>query len=238
MPVNPHHLYQPSLCPNRHGQRGTPHLYAGLVAFIGSFRLRAIALIAMANNNRDWEQEHASGKLDFLDRPHEQLRHAVIACMISQHAPGEVIDLGCGRGHQLAWLRPEDVTHYIGVDVSASALAALVPSTIPTETVLSSIEDYHAPARDIGAIVCAEALYFLDDPIGPLVRIASEAKSVKAIIVSLVAPNQRKPNWRKGVDPVWSAFERSGLNVIDKVRVESTHAGIGWDVAIYRAPGG
>jgi trans-aconitate methyltransferase len=191
----------------------------------------------MANNTRDWEQEHASGKLDFLDRPHEQLRHAVIACMISQHAPGEVIDLGCGRGHQLAWLRTADVPRYTGVDVSASALATLVRSPIPTETVLSSIEDYHAPARAIGAIVCAEALYFLDDPVGPLERIAREAKSVKAIIVSLVVPNERKPNWRKGVDSVWGAFERSGLDVIDRVRVESTHAGIAWDVAIYRAPG-
>src|SRR5262245_48588246 len=75
----------------------------------------------MSDATRDWEQEHASGKLDFLDRAHEQLRHAVIACMISQHAPGEVIDLGCGRGHQLAWLRPDDVTRYTGVDVSATA---------------------------------------------------------------------------------------------------------------------
>jgi len=191
----------------------------------------------MANNTRDWEQEHSSGKLDFLDRPHEQLRHAVIACMISQYAPGEVIDLGCGRGHQLAWLRTEDVTRYTGVDVSASALAGLMPSPIPTETAVSSIEDYRAPPRDIGAIICAEALYFLDDPVSPLMRIAREAKSVKAIIVSLLVPNERKPNWRKGVDAVWGAFERSGLDVIDKVRVESTHAGIGWDVAIYRAPG-
>ncbi len=189
----------------------------------------------MSNNTRDWEQEHAGGKLDFLDRPHEQLRHAVIACMISQHAPGEVIDLGCGRGHQLAWLRAEDVTRYTGVDVSASALAALPQSPIPAETVLSSIEDYHAPARDIGAIICAEALYFLDDPVGPLVRIAGEAKSATAIIVSLVVPNERKPNWRKGVDFVWGAFERSGLALIDKVRVESSVARIAWDVAIYRA---
>jgi trans-aconitate methyltransferase len=190
----------------------------------------------MSEKTRNWEQEHVSGKLDFLDRPHEQLRHAVIACMISQHARGELIDLGCGRGHQLAWLRPADVTRYIGVDVSANALAGLPQSPIPVETVVGSIEDYHPPARDIGAIVCAEALYFLDDPVGPLVRIAREAKSAKAIIASLVVPNERKPNWRKGVDYVWGAFERSGLSVIDRVRVESSAAGIGWDIAIYRAP--
>ena len=190
----------------------------------------------MSNKIRDWEQEYATGKLDFLDRPHEQLRHAVIACMISQHAPGEVIDLGCGRGHQLMWLRAADVTRYVAVDVSPAALMALPPSPIPVETVVSSIENYRPPPRDIGAIICAEALYFLDDPVGPLLRIAREAKSARAIIVSLVVPNERKPNWRKGVDSVWSAFERSGLDVIDRVRIESTSAGIGWDVAIYRAP--
>jgi trans-aconitate methyltransferase len=190
----------------------------------------------MSNKIRDWEQEYATGKLDFLDRPHEQLRHAVIACMISQHAPGEVIDLGCGRGHQLMWLRAADVTRYVAVDVSPAALTALPASPIPVETVVSSIEDYRAPPRDIGAIICAEALYFLDDPVGPLVRITRETKSARAIIVSLVVPNERKPNWRKGVDSVWNAFERSGLDVIDRVRIESTRAGIGWDVAIYRAP--
>src|ERR1043165_701949 len=77
---------------------------------------------------RNWEQEYADGRFNFLDRPHEQLRHAVIACLISQHAPGEVIDLGCGRGHQLAWLRPQDVTRYIGVDASPTALSGLPQS--------------------------------------------------------------------------------------------------------------
>ena len=191
----------------------------------------------MGDATRDWDREHASGKLDFLDRPHEQLRHAVIACMISQHAAGEVLDLGCGRGHQLAWLRPEDVSRYTGVDVSPTALAGLPQTPIPVETVVSAIEDYHAPDRDLGAIICAEALYFLQDPVAPLVRIAREARSAKAIIASMVVPNARKPNWRKAVDVVWNAFDRSGLAVIDRVRVESSSAGIGWDVAIYRAPG-
>jgi len=185
-------------------------------------------------STRDWEKDYAGGRFDFLDRPHEQLRHAVISCMISRHAPGEVIDLGCGRGHQLRWLRREDVTRYTGVDVSPTALAGLPRSPIPTETVVSSIEDYHAPAREIGAIICAEALYFLDDPVGPLQRIAREAKSAKAIIASLVVPSDSKPNWRKGVEFIWGAFEKSGLPLIDKIRVESSAAQIAWDVAVFR----
>ena len=190
----------------------------------------------MADATRDWQQEYCSGKLDFLDRPHEQLRHAVIACMIAQHAPGEVIDLGCGRGHQLSWLKPESVTRYIAVDVSPAALERLPASPIPVEAVVSTIEEYRPPQRDIGAMVCAEALYFLDDPVAPLMRIAAEARSVKAIVISLLVPNERKPNWRKGVDPVWEAFAGSGLALIDKVRVTAEAAGIGWDIAMYRPP--
>ena len=145
-----------------------------------------------------------------------------------------MIDLGCGRGQQLGWLRPADVTRYTGVDVSATALAGVPRSVIPTETVVSAIEDYRAPARDIGAIICAEALYFLEDPVGPLLRIAREAASAKAIIVSLVVPNERKPNWRRDVESVWNAFERSGLPLIDRIRVGSDAAQIAWDVAAYR----
>ena len=186
--------------------------------------------------NRNWEQDYAGGRFDFLDEPHEQLRHAVISCLISRHAPGEVIDLGCGRGQQLAWLRREDVTRYVGVDVSPTALGRVPRSPIPTETVVSTIEDYHAPAREIGAIICAEALYFLEDPVGPLLRIARETSSTRAIIVSLVVPNERKPNWRKDVEFVWNAFEQSGLPLIDRIRVGSSLAQIAWDVALYRVP--
>lgn len=185
-------------------------------------------------SRRNWEQEYADGRFDFLDRPHEQLRHAVISCMISRHSPGAVIDLGCGRGQQLEWLRPQDVARYTGVDVSATALAAIPPSPIPTETVVSSIEDYHPPAHQVGAIICAEALYFLEDPVGQLQRVARETKSASAIVISLVVPNEKKPNWRKDVDLVWDAFERSGLPLVDRVRVGSSAAQIAWDVALYK----
>ena len=67
----------------------------------------------------------------------------------------------------------------------------------------------------------------------PLLRIAQATRSTKAIIVSLVVPNARKPNWRKAVDFVWEAFERCPLEVIDRVRIESNAAGIGWDVALF-----
>ena len=189
------------------------------------------------SRKRNWEQEYADGRFDFLDQPHEQLRHAVISCLISRHAPGEVIDLGCGGGQQLGWLRCEDVTRYTGVDVSPTALSGMPQSSIPTETVVSSIEDYHAPARHIGAIICAEALYFLEDPVGALQRIAGETASTRAIIVSLVVPTEKKPNWRRDVEAVWDAFENSGLLLIDKVRVGSSAAQISWDVALYRVTG-
>src|SRR5439155_24720181 len=158
-----------------------------------------------------------------------------ISCVVSRHAAGEVIDLGCGRGQQLGWLRREDVTRYVGVDVSPTALAGMPRSPIPTETVVSSIEDYHAPARDIGAIICAEALYFLEDPVGQLLRIAHETSSARAIIVSLVVPNERKPNWRRDVESIWDAFGKSGLPLIDRIRVGSDAAQIAGDVAVYRA---
>ena len=128
------------------------------------------------------------------------------------------------------------MTRYVGVDVSPTALSRVPQSPIPTETVVSSIEDYHAPTREIGAIICAEALYFLDDPVGPLLRIAHEASSASAIIVSLVVPNERKPNWRRDVEFVWDAFEHSGLSLTDRVRVGSSRAQIAWDVAIYGVP--
>ncbi|MEZ5774248.1 MAG: class I SAM-dependent methyltransferase [Hyphomicrobiaceae bacterium] len=187
-----------------------------------------------AGGGHDWEREYSEGRWDFLEKPHEQLRHAVMASLIGQHARGEVIDLGAGRCPLLAWLRPGEVTRYIGVDLSATALAAMPASPIPSETITTSIEAFPMPDRPVGALVCAEALYFLDDPVGVLKAKVEAAQEVAAVVVSLVVPRPDKPNWKRNADRIWQGLEATGWPLVDKVRVGSEAAGIAWDVAVYR----
>lgn len=190
-----------------------------------------------AGLERDWNQEHATGKLDFLDRPDEQLRHAVISCLVSSHGRGTVLDLGCGRGHLLAWLRPDHVARYIGVDVSEKALAHLPNALIPAETICSPLEAFSAGGRAVDTVVCSELLCYIDDPGGQMARIVESATGVRCAIVTAVVPTEAKPNWRKGVEAVWAGMQATGWPLLERVRVSSELSGIAWDIAAYDCAG-
>lgn len=188
----------------------------------------------MSIKDRDWEADYRAGRLDFLDAPDEQLRHAVVAALIESHGPGEVVDLGAGPGYQRRWLHPRFCTRYVAVDVSRTALDRMPPAEVPAETVCCAIESYTPPARPIGAIVCAEVLYALEHPGRELSRIAAAAPAVGAVILTLLAARPDKPNWQKGARIVWSDLEPLGWPVIERVSVAASTRGIGWDIAVLK----
>jgi trans-aconitate methyltransferase len=186
------------------------------------------------SDTRDWEAEYKAGRLGFMDAPAEQLRHAVMGSLIASYAPGEVIDLGSGPGYLLRFLSPETTTRYIAVDASATALAAIPKSSIPVESFAGAIEAYRAPRRDLGAIVSAEAIYFLADPGAELKRLAEEARSCRAVIITLVVGSDKKPNWQRSRGKALASLARTGWTIIDTVRVASQATGKAWDVVIYK----
>lgn len=187
----------------------------------------------MKVSNEQWDAEYAGGRWDFLSDPHEQARLATIAAFISCHASGEVIDLGGGTGDLLRWVRPGSVTSYTCVDVSEVALARIPEQPFPVEKAVMSLTDYEPAARNVGCIVASEVLYFVDDPAIHVKRIADACKSVRGVAVSLVAPNERKPNWQKASKRVWSGFDALGWEVYQSVQVHNHRNGSGWDLRFY-----
>ncbi len=186
------------------------------------------------SDTRDWESEYRGGRLGFMDAPAEQLRHAVMGSLIASYAPGEVIDLGAGPGYLLRFLSPATTTRYIAVDASATALAGLPESAIPVETFAGTIEEFRAPPRDLGAIVSAEAVYFLTDAGAELARLVAQARSCRAVIITLVVGSDKKPNWQRSSDKALASLARTGWPLIERVRVASEATGKAWDVVLYQ----
>ena len=187
----------------------------------------------MKVSNEQWDAEYASGRWDFLSEPHEQTRLATIAAFVSCYAAGEVIDLGGGTGDLLRWVRPGAVTRYTCVDVSEVAMARIPDQQFPVEKHAMSLTEFEPPARNVGCIVASEVLYFVDDPAGHVRRIAEACASVRGVVVSLVAPNERKPNWKKASDRVWSGFDVLNWPLHQSVHVENHGNGSGWDLRFY-----
>lgn len=186
--------------------------------------------------DRQWDAEFKSGALDFMDAPDEQIRHAVMASLIESYGPGEVCDLGCGPGYLLRWLRPGFATRYVGVDVSATAVARFPGSDVPADPVVAAIEDFTPAPRPIGALVASEVLYMLADPGRELARIAGVVPAFGVLIVSLIRGRPGKENWAKGSRLVRASLDAAGWTEVERVTLDTTRSGKGWDVSVHRLP--
>jgi trans-aconitate methyltransferase len=190
----------------------------------------------MSVANRQWDAEFKSGALDFMDAPDEQIRHAVMASLIESYGAGEVCDLGCGPGYLLAWLNPRFTTRYVGVDVSATAVARFPASPIPAEPVVASIEAFTPPQRPLGALVASEVLYMLRNPGRDLARIAGSVPAFGVLIVSLIRGRPGKENWAKGSALVRASLTEARWTEIERVTIETSRSGKGWDVSVHQVP--
>ena len=187
----------------------------------------------MKISKKQWDEDYSKGRWDFLSSADEQTRLACIAAFIASYTPGEILDLGCGPGDLLTWIKPGSVTRYSGVDVSEVALARIADQPFPTERINMSLSEFQPPARDIATVVASEVLYFVDDPAHQVKRIVEGCASVGSVIISLVAPNDRKPNWERASSQIWSQFDEIGWLCHQSVRVESHQRGVGWDIRFY-----
>ncbi len=187
----------------------------------------------MKVSKQQWDEEYAGGRWDFLSSPDEQTRQACIAAYIASYVPGEILDLGCGPADLLTWLKPGSVTRYTGVDISEVALAKIVDQPFPVDRGAASLSDYTPPERDFSAVIASEVLYFVEDAGRHVERIVDACASVKSVIISLVAPNERKPNWQRASNRVWSQFDDIGWTLHQSVRVHNDIRGAGWDIRFY-----
>ncbi len=183
--------------------------------------------------DEQWDEEYAGGRWQFLDNPEEQMRHACIASFIATYTPGEVLDLGCGPAHLLQWVKPGSVTRYTGVDVSEVALTRVPDQEFPVEKIVESVSEFDPGPRRADILIASEVLYFVEDPAAEIKRIVDACDYVGAVAISLVAPNEAKPNWERASNRVWSEIGKLGWQKHHSVRVRHDVSGTGWDLAFY-----
>ena len=164
------------------------------------------------------------------------IRLSVIASMIGRHCRGAVIDLGCERGELLGMLDPSRVTSYVAVDREAAMLAEIPPhAAIPISRVTASIETFVPTIAEAGAIVCAEALYFVDHADRVLADMVGRMSRLDAVIVSMVTPIPEKPNWARSVGRTSRELESLGWSLLERTRVWGEESGrhISWDIQAF-----
>lgn len=120
-----------------------------------------------------WDQEYSEGGWEWLRGGREAIHHHVIACLREHLRPNaSILDVACGEGILNAALRRTGYARYLGVDISAAAIAlASRTADDATRFMVARAETLDTDER-FDVVVINEALYFFDDPAAVLARLA------------------------------------------------------------------
>ncbi len=176
-----------------------------------------------------WEAQYASGRWDFLGALPELARFSVLSGYICHLKCGAaVLDVGCGQGFLLRRLPDSCFSSYLGVDLSASAIAAAQQQPQPRSTFLVADCEHYLPAQQFDVIVFNEVLCCLHDPLHTVERYARSLTRGGLLLVSLCTAARGSATLLWRLKRVYAT--------VDEVRV--VHAGrkVSWVCTALRRP--
>jgi 2-polyprenyl-3-methyl-5-hydroxy-6-metoxy-1,4-benzoquinol methylase len=139
-----------------------------------------------------WDEQYAAGRWDFMAALPGVAHYAVITGYIHFLKPhSAVLDVGCGEGILLNWLRPYGYARYVGVDVSSVAIARAESKQDSITSFRCGDAESFDPGETFDVIVFNEVLYYLHDPLSGARRFGTFLKPDGILIVSTYAGSDR-----------------------------------------------
>ena len=173
------------------------------------------------------DAEYAAGKWDYLHGIGELARFSVLAGYCHHLKPGaRILEVGCGEGILRERLDPGRYTSYVGIDVSAGAVArAAARKSGGKASFLRADAARWQTAERFDLVVFNECLEYFDDPIGVVRRYESFLAGGGLFLVSMF----------DGVDTVrsrriWKRLEMV-YRVEDLTRV-TNRARLSWTIEV------
>jgi 2-polyprenyl-3-methyl-5-hydroxy-6-metoxy-1,4-benzoquinol methylase len=140
----------------------------------------------------DWDAQYAAGDWAYLGRLEQTSRYGAIVAYLTVLAPqGAVLDVGCGEGVLFQRLRRSGYGRYVGIDLSAVAIAARAKDEDARTTFAQADAERYQPAGLFDAIVFNESLYYFHEPLATLRRYMQALRPGGVAIVSLHTASPR-----------------------------------------------
>jgi 2-polyprenyl-3-methyl-5-hydroxy-6-metoxy-1,4-benzoquinol methylase len=174
-----------------------------------------------------WEAQYAAGRWDYLAQLPELARFSVLAGYICHlKRGGAVLDAGCGQGVLLARLPGDCYSRYLGIDVSASAIAVAQKQQSARSSFLAVDCEEYSPVERFDVIVFNEVLCCLRDPLATVERYARSLNPDGLVLVSLCTAA------RGSATILWRL--KQAYATVDEVRVVHSGKRISWACAVLR----
>lgn len=187
-------------------------------------RRRSDGLLQSAQS---WEAQYAAGRWDFFAQLSELARFSILAGYIWHLKPGgAVLDVGCGQGVLLRRLPSSSYSRYVGVDVSASAIAVAQQQQNERSTFLAADCESYSPGERFDVIVFSEVLCCLRDPLRTVERYARSLNPGGLLMLSLCTAA------RGSATILWRL--KRAYATVDEVRVHHDSRRISWVCGVLR----
>lgn len=143
--------------------------------------------------------------------------------------PASVLDIGCGTGVLRTRLGDQDVSSYVGVDLSDAAIErARQRSLADSDFVVGDAADPAMALDPADVVVLNEMLYYVADPDEFLERVERLVRPGGLVIVSMWRHPGDRHLWRV-VDDRWDRLDR-----VEVCNRDNEVNGRGWRIAAYR----
>ncbi|QEC48500.1 class I SAM-dependent methyltransferase [Baekduia soli] len=148
-----------------------------------------------------WEDAYRNGRLDYYDRLDELARYSLLAGYVRVLAPStgtsrpRVLDVGAGTGILRGHLDGIGLGEYVGVDLSAAAVAAATArGHAGARFVTGDVASLDLGTFDV--IALNEMLYYVAEPETFLARIEACLASAGVLVVSMWRHPGDRSLWR------------------------------------------
>lgn len=164
-----------------------------------------------------WEQQYQTGHWDYLRTLGELGRFSLVVGYIHELKPhASVLDVGCGEGLLFQRLQPRGCARYLGLDISAAAVARAC-EVGGGPFICADAEEY-TPTDTYDVIVFNESLYYFKKPLETVDLYLTRLAQRGIIIVSTF------PKSRRGRS-ILRALKRKYV-LLDETRI--SHASESW----------
>jgi SAM-dependent methyltransferase len=170
-----------------------------------------------------WEQQYESGHWDFLKSLNELGRFSVVGGYVDELKPdASVLDVGCGEGRLLKRLHTRGSGRYLGLDVSAAAIAR-ARATGDGPFICADAERY-VPDDTYDVIVFNESLYYFIRPLETVSRYVNSLTHDGIMIVSTFPASRRGRSILRALKKKYAQ--------VDETRV--AHGSVSWICTVFR----
>lgn len=158
-----------------------------------------------------WNHQYASGRWELLKAPQEAARLDACAALLRRHAPGgRLLEIGCGEALLQQRLGPGDFARFVGVDISAVAIARAKAVTAGDPRTTYLVADMRALelTEKFDAVIFTESIYYVPDCDAVLRRYAPLLNDGGVFAISIFQNKRSAEVWAQ-IHAVTSVIDRT-----------------------------